>query len=90
MHTPKQLFLGSNYRKSHEDWAMTQGAEWSVTMALAQMESEMPESLSGVEKSWDYGAQMIGARRFAEILLTLHMPPTERKPTPFPNLPPPR
>lgn len=90
MHSPKQLFLASAYRKPHEEWAMTQAAAWSVTMALAQMEAEQPEVLSDPSKSWDYGAQMIGARRLADILLTLHMPPTERKVVPFPNLPPPR
>lgn len=90
MRTPKQIFLASAHRKSHEDWATTQSAEYSVMMALAQMEQEMPESLSDVSKSWDYGAQRVGARRLAEILLNLHIAEPERKHTAFPNLPPPK
>ena len=59
-------------------------------MALAQMESEMPESLADVSKSWDYGAQRVGARRLAEILLNLHIPEPERKHVAFPTLPLPK
>ena len=90
MRSPKQIFLASAHRKAHEDWATTQSAEHAVMMALAQMESEMPETLADVSKSWDYGAQMIGARRLAEILLNLHIPEPERKHVAFPYLPPPK
>ena len=87
MRTPKQLFLASPSRKPHEDWAMSTHSEFACIMALSVMESEMPESLSGVEKSWDYGAQMIGARRVLDILQRLHEPLEETKRRPLPQLP---
>lgn len=90
MKTPKQLFALGPHRKAHEEWTMTQAAEHAVMTALAQMETEMPETLADVSKSWDYGAQMIGARRFAEILLTLHVQQTDRKHASFPTLPVPK
>lgn len=76
LRTPKERFLASTY--SGQWGKITQGDvfEEALHAALSQLEDDMPLECAVPQQACDAHQQIIGARKFMQILSSLHMPPT--------------
>lgn len=80
MHTPRELFLISGHAPDFKKLVASESLEPACLHALAQLQSEMPANTFPGQPTDPYvaidaNAQMHGARRVIEILLSLHEPP---------------
>lgn len=83
LRTPKELFIASAYAGAWKKVAQDDSFEHALTSALSQLETEMPLECAVPQQACDAHQQMIGARKFMEILCLLHVPntpPTSNKP----------
>jgi hypothetical protein len=81
MRTPRQKFFESAFRKPYEDIVNRVEYEEALNAALLELQVEMLEP-TDPSKSWDQGSRLAGARRFVQILSSLHLrdePPKVQK-----------
>lgn len=74
MSTARQRFIESSVIADFQKIVATKAMDAACDYALLALEEEMPSTLADPTKAWDYGAQMIGARRVLSILKNLHLP----------------
>lgn len=72
--SPKKRFLLSPDAKVHADIVLKESFLNACTIALAEMQMNMPES-GDPSKSWDSHCQMVGARKYLSYLLNLSEAP---------------
>jgi hypothetical protein len=76
--SPKSRFLKTTESKAHLDLVTQDYFQTALTVALAEMEMNMPPPGSPTN-GWDNASQMQGAKRFIEVLLNLAEPPAPQK-----------
>ena len=72
LRSPKDKFVKGPHRKAFEELVMNPAFEEATLAALLQLQTEMPAE-STIEKGWDANSRMTGAKRYLEILTTLHI-----------------
>ena len=72
MRSPRQKFFESPFRKGFEDIANKPEFEEAVFAALLELQNEQLEPVDP-SKGWDQASRLAGARRFVQILSSLHL-----------------
>lgn len=80
LRTPKERFLASTHSGAWGKIVSGEIYEEALHAALAQLETETPMECPIPQHAADAHQQMIGARKFMEILCSLHVPNTPHKP----------
>lgn len=78
MPTAKEKFQTSGHAATHKRWAESLDAEAATDYALLAFVEELPE-MKDAFGNVDAHAKLMGAKRYREILLTLHKNPPETK-----------
>lgn len=81
MRTPRQKFFESTSRKGFEEIANKPEFEEAVLAALLELQMELPEPVDP-SRGWDQASRLYGARRFVQILSSIHLkeePPARMK-----------
>ena len=86
--TAKEIFLKSPHREPHEKWTMSADAEAARDAAMLEFVAQQPRG-TNVSEAWDLHCQLIGAKRYAEILFSIHLRDETPKPTKLATLRPP-
>lgn len=81
----KEAFLKGPHRAPFEQLVLNEHFQPAMEAALLALVQEQNPN-AGVNDSWDAHSQLVGARRFIEILEALHKPETVTKIPRFPNL----
>lgn len=77
--SPKQAFLESPHKISHEKFVQTESFQTACDYALLVLVQEQPHA-PDPSKGWDSHSQLIGARRVLDILKSLSE--AEKQPEP--------
>jgi hypothetical protein len=80
LRSPKERFLASTHSGA---WGkITQGEtfEEAIHSAFSQMEVEMPSDCPTPQQACDAHQQMVGARKFMDILCSIHVKQTTTPP----------
>jgi len=77
--TAKDKFIQSPHREPFEKVVLTPMFETACDYAMLILGEDMSRTFGNPSNSWDYGCRMEGARKFMEILKTLHEPVTQMK-----------
>lgn len=80
LRSPKERFLASTHSGAWGKLASGEVFEEAVHAAFAQLEHDMPLECPTPQQACDAHQQMIGARKFMDILCSLHVPNTSPKP----------
>lgn len=90
MLTAREKFQQSAHAASHKKWAESLDAEAACDYALLAFVEELPEQKDAFG-TVDAHARLVGARRYRELLLSLHKPQNDAKRDRLlgPNLKPP-
>ncbi len=82
----KEHFLQSAERENWERLATSKTFQTACDAALLELVLEQPTT-GTVDKGWDAHSQVVGARRFFEILSTIHLKEEPKPPLKLPKLP---
>ena len=85
MRTPKQRFVESPARLEFEKLSAKPEFEEGIAAALLQLQHEMPEPIDP-SRGWDQASRLAGAKRFVEILTSIHLKDEPRKLDSLPKL----
>jgi hypothetical protein len=83
--SPHQRFIETPHAKPFSDVAVSDGFQSACEYAMLQFVAQLPMS-GDPARHWDCHGQLIGAKRFLEILTTIADPVEEKKKTPAPSL----
>lgn len=89
MRSPKQKFIESPFKKGFEDISQKPEFEEALYAAFLEFQLEVPEP-TDPSKSWDAGSRLAGARRYMQILSSLHVREEQPVRSQFKNLKPPQ
>jgi hypothetical protein len=79
LRTPKERFVSSTHKAAWEKIIQTEPFEEAAHAALEQLATELPMECAIPQIACDSHQQMIGARKYMEILCSLHTPQTTPK-----------
>lgn len=85
MRTPRQKFFESTFRKGFEEIANRPEFEEAVLAALLELQMELPEPVDP-SRGWDQASRLAGARRFVQILSSIHLKEEEKAKMKLPTL----
>lgn len=79
MRAAKELFQSSPEFKNFQAIVASTAFEPACNAALLCLIEELPEKTADPSKAWDCYLQIVGARRFIDMLSQLHVPPEKEK-----------
>jgi len=79
LRTPKERFVASTHKNAWEKVIQSEVFEEAVHASLEQLASELPPECAVPQIACDSYQQMIGARKYMEILCSIHVPQTTPK-----------
>lgn len=80
LRSPKERFLASTYSGQWGKIASSETFDEAIHTALIELQTHMPMDCQVPQQACDSHQQMVGARKFMEILCTLHVKDSSPKP----------
>lgn len=82
--SPKQDFVLSEFAQAHRELCQSRALHEAIKAALGEMVLAQQLGLTSIEDGWGKQRELIGARRFIDILLNVGNPDTDPTPAPQP------